>query len=230
MKKLLFAMALIGVLVGSTLGGIALADKPDAAPPLVTLDEIEQKVDGVQATLDDPATGLTEIKREVKNIEDEILDPTTGLAEIKDEVTNIESRVEDIEYQLADPTTGLAEIKAEVANIEQMLANVPMIEKFSSGEVEFPPDPHVSKYLLEEDFTEVRHVTISTNLSSYDWLHWQMNIDLDGDGYRERTISPTTEHFYYKYFEFDAWGFSITVMNNSSSATETFRACAVTIY
>ncbi|MFC1847875.1 hypothetical protein ACFLXV_00995 [Chloroflexota bacterium] len=145
MRKLAIIVCLIGLLIGSTLAGIALADKPDAVKPLDTMDEIEQNtetiiegVGNITDRLDDPTFGLEEIKTEVATIEDEVLHPDWGLEEIKTEVAAIEGNVTDplfglaaieievadIQSQLADPATGLAEIKAEVAAIEENVTSV----------------------------------------------------------------------------------------------------------
>jgi len=114
MKKLIFAVALIVVLIGSTLGGLALADKggdPNyGSSPLGEIDEISEKLDNLD--LD----GL-EVLEGIGNITDRLDNPAFGLEEIKAEVANIE-------YQIADPATGLAEIKAEVAAIENKVNTI----------------------------------------------------------------------------------------------------------
>jgi hypothetical protein len=76
MKKLVFAVALVGVLIGSVLGGIALADKPAAVKPLDTLGDVDQQtldileaLGNVTDRLDDPAFGLEELKAEVAALE-----------------------------------------------------------------------------------------------------------------------------------------------------------------
>lgn len=141
MKKLLFVMALIGVLIGSTLGGIALAAKPAGVDPIETLEQntetIIEGVGNITDRLDDEVFGLEEIKSEVSNIEDEVLHPDWGLKEIKSEVASIEGNITDSEFGLAEIKTevdaiegnitdtafGLVAIKAEVEAIEAKLDN-----------------------------------------------------------------------------------------------------------
>lgn len=141
MKKLLFAVALIGVLIGSTLGGIALAAKPAGVNPIETIEQntetIIEEVSNITDRLDDGVFGLEEIKNEVVTIETEVLHADWGLKEIKTEVASIEgnvtdsvfgleaieTEVADIQSQLAAPATGLAKIKAEVENIEEVVTD-----------------------------------------------------------------------------------------------------------
>jgi hypothetical protein len=124
MRKLIFAVVIIGLLVGSTLGGLAIAQPTPGPTPTATptptpehtpgkgksenltnvvdvVDEnilaIMYEVDNIEAKLDNPAYGLEEIKREVASIEGNV-------TEIKAEVTAIDNKVSAIEVELDNVT------------------------------------------------------------------------------------------------------------------------------
>ncbi len=125
MRKLIFVVALVGVLIGSTLGGIALAGKPEAVTPLDTLGEINQKtstilegVGNITDKLEDPAYGLEEIKTEIASIETTVSDINTDISTMGSDVGSIESKVGNISDEITSTEHGLAEIKTEVAGIE----------------------------------------------------------------------------------------------------------------
>jgi hypothetical protein len=120
MRGIVVVVCLVGLLVGSMLGGSALADK-GGNPNLGSspLGEIDQKapaiIDGVGNVtdiLEDPSFGLEEIKTEVATIESEVLNPGWGLQELKREIAAIEGNV----------TVMKAEIEAMSSSLEQILA------------------------------------------------------------------------------------------------------------
>lgn len=181
MKKLLFAVALIGVLIGSTLGGIALADKPEGVNPI---DNINQNVSDIKDEVTHPNYGLEEIKTEVAAIEGNITDPIFGLEAIEDEVDSIQSGVgqigmaialgigpalTNIANQLSDPATGLAEIKAEVAAIEGNVTELKAeIASIKNSIEEIPYMMPCTPGVLEVDINFIDYSEIAPGI--YEWL------------------------------------------------------------
>ncbi len=133
MKKLAIIVCLIGLLIGSTLGGLALADKggdPNyGSSPLGEIEEISDKIDN----LDQNGSELLE---GIGNVTERLDNPDWGLQEIKSEVASIEGNI-------TDPVFGLAEIKSEIAAIEIMVGNIS--DKVNEEEIiliiEEPPFP-----------------------------------------------------------------------------------------
>ena len=150
MKKLLMSVALIGVLAGSTLGGLALADKggdPDyGSSPLGEIEEVSEKIDNLDQNdlaiieglgnitdrLDDPEWGLREIKREVRNIEGNVTDQETGLAAIKAEVDGFRSDLDRLLW-MAPCTEGVLDVSILMAILSM---HEGYVEVYADGELQ----------------------------------------------------------------------------------------------
>jgi len=98
MRKIAFAVCLIGLLIGSTLGGLALADKggdPDyGSSPLGEIEEISDKIGNITDMLDNPEWGLAEIKREIASIEGNVTSIFGNVTELKADIAKMVAPIE----------------------------------------------------------------------------------------------------------------------------------------
>jgi hypothetical protein len=98
MKKLAVAVCLVGLLAGSTLGGLALADKGgDPNYGSSTLADVE----GIPGKIDSLDQNDLSILEGIGNLTDMLGNDTWGLQEIKSEVAAIEEDVAEIRAEIA---------------------------------------------------------------------------------------------------------------------------------
>jgi hypothetical protein len=172
-RKLAVTICLIGLLIGSTLGGLALADKggdPNyGSSPLGEIGEISGKIDN----LDENGSAVLE---GIGNITDRLDNPQWGLAEIK-------SEIQAIEGNMTDQDTDLAAIKAEVESIRNDLDELLYTMPCTTGEL----DLYIG-VVGREDIPIEDQWSVQGWLETLDYDVYNIDLDLFIDGNKLDTI------------------------------------------